>query len=72
MEKLIEEVECVDPTGEREVVYIFQELIPAGHLKDPDAVIKGMKRAELANGQPVNYRTADSFETLDGVRLTRA
>ena len=71
MEELIEQIECVDPDGDHVTVYVYQDIIPAGHNKDPNATIKGMKRAQLSNGQPGNYRGPDSFETLDRVRLVR-
>lgn len=71
MEELIEEIDCVDDHGRSQIVYVYEEIIPAGHFKDPHATIKGMKRAQLENGQPVNYRGEDGFETLSGLKLRR-
>ena len=72
MEELIESFDVEDERGEVHRIYIYQEIIDAGTIKDPNATIRGMKRIVMENGEPVNYIDENTFlRVITAAKLSR-
>ena len=70
MEKTSALYYCKDALGKEWLVYEIQEVIAAGHMKDPHATIDGMKRLETEQGYHVNFVSEEKFHIVNlGVDL---
>jgi hypothetical protein len=71
MEEIVDEFDCMDDDGTQFTVYVYQDIIPAGHLKDTGRTIGGMKRLELDDGTLLSPIDSNTFTTLSGLILRR-
>lgn len=70
METIIDEYQAADSEGNLYNVVLMQALVPAGHLKDPYAVVKGTKRLTV-DGQNANWVDENTARLLDGTIVIR-
>ncbi len=59
MEKLIAEFDVITDSGEVVRLYVYQDIISAGHYGDPHATIPGLKRVVDEYGTGVNVNEDD-------------
>lgn len=69
--KLQRIIKCHDEAGSLYEVEEWQEFIDAGHMRDPDAVIPGMKELRLADGGRVNVVDQDTFQIVASGKILR-
>ncbi len=62
--------DAFDDQGNRYAIVEYQELIESQALGRPPEWIKGMKRLELDDGSPVNFKDENTFEiVMSGVTV---
>jgi hypothetical protein len=66
MRKEIDRHSCKDDQGNRYVVVVFQNFLPAGTLENPKQTVAGLKEARLLNGDPVNFVDEKTFMIVTG------
>ena len=54
-EQLINEFDTRAPDGRTVRLFEYEEIVPAGNMKNPNATIPGLKRLETEDGQSVNF-----------------
>lgn len=62
--EFIRTIRCEDDQGNQYQVEEWQEFIDAGHMRDPNARIPGMKELRLSDGSPVNFIDSDTFKIV--------
>jgi hypothetical protein len=72
MKRIVESFNLKDNLGNVYPVDIWEEIIDAGTLNNPDAVIPGMQEVVLSDGRRVNDRGDGTFYLFrEGVVLSR-
>jgi hypothetical protein len=72
MKRIVESFNLKDNIGNVYPVDIWEEIIDAGTLNNPDAVIPGMQEVVLSDGRRVNDRGDGTFYLFrEGVVLSR-
>jgi hypothetical protein len=72
MKRIVESFNLKDNLGNVYPVNIWEEIIDAGTLNNPDAVIPGMQEVVLSDGRRVNDRGDGTFYLFrEGVVLSR-
>jgi hypothetical protein len=70
--KLVKGHELMDANGGKRVVNEFVEMVPAGTLRDPDAVEEGLRFLETDAGEHVNANRDGTFTIIStGETLVR-
>ena len=52
------------PNGKTDIVDVYQSIIAAGHIGDPDAELTGMKEAKLRESHSVNFVDDTTFKDI--------
>ncbi len=71
MEQKTNEYKARSDDGQEYVIYEFVNIVNAGSLNDPTAVIKGTKRLITANGEDINFKEEGVFEIVNSGVILR-
>ena len=69
--KLIETIPCDGDDGQSYVVNVYQDVIRAPSMGNPNQTIPGMKSLRLSDGRPLNFKDSDTFQTVDDTLILR-
>ena len=63
-ERLIEQFNTRNDNGDLVRLSVYQQVIDAGHYKDPHATIPGVKRIVTEDGEHVNFVDDETFTVV--------